>query len=61
MNAKQLMDILKENGWTLVRIRGSHHIFTKDGHGTVPVPVHGNRDLGVFAKRLLTQAGIKEK
>ena len=57
------MDILKKNGWTLTRIRGSHHIFTKDGHVTVPVPVHGNgnRDLGVFAKRLLSQAGIKEK
>jgi len=55
------MDILKENGWELARIRGSHYIFTKDGHGTVPVPVHGARDLGVFAKRLFRQVKIKEK
>jgi predicted RNA binding protein YcfA (HicA-like mRNA interferase family) len=54
------MDILKKNGWRLARIRGSHHIFVKDGHGTVPVPVHGNKDLGNFAKRLLAQAGIPQ-
>jgi predicted RNA binding protein YcfA (HicA-like mRNA interferase family) len=28
MTAKQVMAILKENGWTLNRINGSHHIFT---------------------------------
>ena len=61
MNAKQIMDILKDNGWELARISGSHHIFTKDGRRNVPVPVHGNKDLGAFAKRLLNQAGIKEK
>ncbi|MCL4695907.1 MAG: type II toxin-antitoxin system HicA family toxin [Burkholderiaceae bacterium] len=27
------------------RAHGSHHILTKNGQA-VPVPVHGNRDLG---------------
>jgi len=61
MNARQIMDILKQNGWTLARTSGSHHIFTKDGYRNVPVPVHGGKDLGAFGKSILAQAGIKEK
>jgi len=59
MNAKEIMDILKQNGWRLARVSGSHHIFIKDGQRPVPVPVHGNKDLGVFGKSILAQAGIK--
>jgi predicted RNA binding protein YcfA (HicA-like mRNA interferase family) len=55
------MDILRQNGWRLARISGSHHIFTKDGHRNVPVPVHGNKDLGAFGKAILAQAGIQEE
>jgi predicted RNA binding protein YcfA (HicA-like mRNA interferase family) len=45
MNGKDVIAKLKADGWTLVRINGSHHIFSKDGKA-VPVPVHGTRDLG---------------
>ena len=34
---------LESNGWTLARIRGSHHVFTKPGRRPFPVPVHGNK------------------
>jgi predicted RNA binding protein YcfA (HicA-like mRNA interferase family) len=38
--------ILKKQGWTLIRIKSSHHAFRKQGHpNTVIVPVHGNKDL----------------
>ncbi|MDR0466668.1 MAG: type II toxin-antitoxin system HicA family toxin, partial [Deltaproteobacteria bacterium] len=40
------MDILKENGWKLDRINGSHHVFVKEGFRSVAVPVHGNREMG---------------
>lgn len=53
------MDILKKNGWTLDRVSGSHHIFIKDGRRSVAVPVHGNRDIGNLARRILQQAGIE--
>lgn len=34
-------------GWTLARIRGSHHIMTKHGcEATLSVPCHAGRDLG---------------
>ena len=52
------MNILKANGWRLQRIKGSHHIFEKEGHRPVTVPFHGNKDIGNFAKRLLKEAGI---
>lgn len=41
MTSQEVINILKKNGWVLVRITGSHHIFkhpTKPGHVTVPHP-----------------------
>jgi predicted RNA binding protein YcfA (HicA-like mRNA interferase family) len=61
MNARQLIDILKANGWKLDRIEGSHHIFVKEGCRPVPVPMHGSRDIGNLAKRILKEAGIEQK
>jgi predicted RNA binding protein YcfA (HicA-like mRNA interferase family) len=60
MNARQLIDILKDNGWKLDRIEGSHHIFVKEGRRSVPVPMHGNRDIGNLAKRILKEAGMEQ-
>jgi predicted RNA binding protein YcfA (HicA-like mRNA interferase family) len=59
MTAKEIMKILKANGWKLERITGSHHVFDKEGRRPVTVPLHGNVDLGVLGKRILKQAGIK--
>jgi predicted RNA binding protein YcfA (HicA-like mRNA interferase family) len=58
MTGKQAVKIMQDNGWTLDRIEGSHHVMTKDGMRSVPVPIHGNKDLGDFAKKILRQAGI---
>ncbi len=44
LSPKRILIILKENGWILDRIKGSHHIFVK-GSESVPVPIHGNKDL----------------
>ena len=58
MTAKQVADILKANGWALDRINGSHHIFVKAGFRPVPVPFHGNKDIGNLARKILKEAGI---
>jgi len=58
MTAQQVMKALRENGWKLKRIQGSHHVFVKEGRRPVPVPFHGNADLGVKGKQILKQAGI---
>ena len=43
---KHLIKIMEANGWVLKRIKGSHHIyFNPERNETMPVPVHGNRDL----------------
>ena len=35
-----LQRMLKQAGWRLVRIRGSHHCFTKPGETLLSIPVH---------------------
>lgn len=32
ISGKKLCKLLEENGWTLVRISGSHHVYTKEGN-----------------------------
>jgi predicted RNA binding protein YcfA (HicA-like mRNA interferase family) len=45
----------------LDRVNGSHHIFKKDRvNRPVSVPLHGNADIGPFAKVILKQTGIME-
>jgi predicted RNA binding protein YcfA (HicA-like mRNA interferase family) len=62
MNGKDLSVILKEHGWTLDRVKGSHHIFVKQGKRSIPVPIHGNKDLprGLI-NAILKQAEIRRK
>ena len=59
MNGKEIVNILKANGWRLVRINGSHHIMSK-GESAVPVPVHGTRDVGAgLLAAIARQPGVK--
>jgi len=44
MNGKEVIRRLTASGWALSRIKGSHHIMSRDGV-KVPVPVHGARDI----------------
>lgn len=40
MKDKDLLKLLKQNGWKVKRIHGSHHILEKNGkHETIPI--HG--------------------
>ncbi len=60
MNGKDLIKVLKENGWILDRINGSHHIFIKEEKRAIPVPVHGSKELPKgLVNAILKQAGIK--
>jgi predicted RNA binding protein YcfA (HicA-like mRNA interferase family) len=61
MNGNEIIKRLMAAGWTLKRIRGSHHVMEKNGR-VIPVPVHGSADIG---KGLLAdierQTGVKLK
>jgi len=60
MTGKELIKLLKKKGWTLDRIKGSHHIMIKEDL-TVVVPVHGNREIpkGTL-ESILKHAGLKK-
>lgn len=59
MNARQIMKKLEENGWQLRRVKGSHHIFARNGV-TVAVPLHGAKDLGIgLIKSIEKQTGVR--
>jgi predicted RNA binding protein YcfA (HicA-like mRNA interferase family) len=36
----EVRKMLEAKGYTLARISGSHHVFTKPGARAVPIPVH---------------------
>ncbi|OQX05706.1 MAG: addiction module toxin, HicA family [Thiothrix lacustris] len=61
MNSRELIKLLKANGWELARTRGSHHQFKHPDHGhTVTVP-HPKKDLGAgIVKAIKRQAGIED-
>jgi predicted RNA binding protein YcfA (HicA-like mRNA interferase family) len=62
LTGKQLCRLLEREGWTLLRITGSHHVYGKPGERSrLSVPVHSNRPLKVGLQRhLLKLAGIGE-
>lgn len=61
MTGKQLKKFLEEHGWSLDRISGSHHIMTREGYRSVPIPIHGTTDLPKgLIHSIMKQAGIKE-
>lgn len=44
---------LADHGWTLNRISGSHHIFVKkDDPRNVSIPVHGDKVMPVYVKKI---------
>lgn len=60
MTSKELIALLKQEGWTLRGSKGSHRVFvhpSKPGHLTVP---HPKKDLGTgLVQKILRQAGLK--
>ena len=60
---KQIIAVLKKEGWTLARVEGSHHIMEKEGMiRGVPIPVHGSKDIGFgLLKAIEKQTGVKLK
>jgi len=60
MNSSKLIQMLEDDGWQLVRVKGSHHHFkhpTKPGLVTVP---HPKKDLpNGTVNSIKKQAGLK--
>jgi predicted RNA binding protein YcfA (HicA-like mRNA interferase family) len=62
VSGKDLIRTLERNGWELMRINGSHHIYGKGGAPLrISVPVHGSRPLKTgLLKHFMKIAGLDE-
>jgi predicted RNA binding protein YcfA (HicA-like mRNA interferase family) len=59
MNSADLIRDLKQAGWVLDRVRGSHHIFTHPGRPGIVVVPHPKKDLPPGTVRSIRrQAGL---
>jgi predicted RNA binding protein YcfA (HicA-like mRNA interferase family) len=46
ISGKEFAKILEQNGWQLLRINGSHHIYGKSNNpARISVPIHGSQAL----------------
>lgn len=58
MKDKDLLSLLKKEGWKVVRISGSHHIIQKGEHIT-SIPIHGRDVPNGLLNRILKETGLK--
>lgn len=61
LSGKELAKLVEANGWTLIRVNGSHHIYGKPGLGArLSIPIHGSSKLKVGLQRhLMKLAGLR--
>ena len=59
-NFRQVSNILKKEGWEVVRVAGSHYQFRKEGCcSTVTVPYHPGKTLSLnVIKSIEKQSGL---
>lgn len=62
VTGKKFAKVLAENGWQLLRVQGSHHIFGKAGTNVrLSVPIHKNQNLKIgLQTHLMKSAGLNE-
>ncbi len=62
ISGKKFAKLLEKNGWELLRIQGSHHIYGKSGNeARISVPVHKNQNLKAgLLRHLLKLAELSE-
>ena len=62
LSGREFARILERHGWTLPRVRGSHHVFGKPGlRQRIVVPIHGNHSLRPgMVRDMLKDAGLVE-
>jgi predicted RNA binding protein YcfA (HicA-like mRNA interferase family) len=62
VTGKEFAKLLERRGWSLLRIKGSHHIYGKAGSEVrISVPIHGNQNLKTgMLRHFLKMAGLAE-
>lgn len=62
VSGKDFAKLLKRNGWQLLRIQGSHHIYGKSGSDVrLSIPIHKNQNLKIgLQKHLMKLANLSD-
>lgn len=55
-NSRDIRKRLEQEGWTLDRINGSHHVFRNPATGAIIVLPHPRKDLGLGLVRAIYKA-----
>ena len=55
---KEVVKLLKKNGWQVVRIKGSHYVMKKDGKTEI-IPVHKTDLPPGLLTAILKRTGLK--
>lgn len=58
MKDKDLLKLLKKNGWQLSRISGSHHVLQKEGK-IISLPIYGRDVPTGLLNQILKESGLK--
>ena len=63
LSGRDFARLLERNGWGLLRVNGSHHIYGKAGTMVrLSVPIHGSRPLKVgLLRHLAKQAKLPDE
>ena len=60
LSGKELAKLVESKGWSLLRVNGSHHIYSKPGVNVrLSIPIHGSSRLKFGLQRhLMKLAGL---
>ena len=60
MGSREVIAVLKADGWKLDRVKGSHHVFVHDSKPGIVVVPHPKKDLPAGTLRsILRTAGLR--
>lgn len=57
MRFSELRHLVEKHGWTLIRIRGSHHVFRKPDGSSFSIPVHHGKVKPFYVGEIKKQIG----
>lgn len=58
LSGKEMIKLLRDNGWEVDRVKGSHHYMKKKGFRPIVVPFHKELKKGT-ERSILKSAGLK--
>jgi predicted RNA binding protein YcfA (HicA-like mRNA interferase family) len=63
VSGKEFAKLLEREGWKLLRVQGSHHIYGREGSNVrLSIPIHGNQTLKTgLLRHMMKLANISEE